>query len=283
VAAVVAAAAALVALRYAGQTVSYARETVLKAEAAMSEVAVQHSEQMEAMTALTDAMRAATAATAKRAQTETQRSQVAQVQRIAELALETKEAAEAEAERARSGALSRLPSRLSVMLKRLETARNAWSATADPDENRNPLATAILELQPWSMDQNDPDDVADKCAVALTAINNKWAVATAKHLEHETEQMRPEWKLRWEVDGNPQGLCGYLLRLLASQGPKTEADLMAAVRVVSSYEQKIPGWVANASEDGLIESNVPHGGVGKRWQITNAGREVSGIPTNPAD
>jgi hypothetical protein len=135
---------------------------------------------------------------------------------------------------------------------RAETATKAWRATADPDDNRNPLANAIQRLKPDSMDPNDPDDVAWKCDSALRAISAKWMVAISNYQADEREQMEPAWKLAREVKDDPQGLRGYLLKLLASEGPKTET-----------------------------ESVVRDGGVLVRWQITNDGRAASGIPTEP--
>jgi hypothetical protein len=71
----------------------------------------------------------------------------------------------------------------------------------------------------------------------------------------------------------------YLLKLLASEGPKTEADLKAAMHIVPDFEQLIPSWVAYARENGLIEL-VP--GRAASWRITDTGRTASGISTNPS-
>jgi hypothetical protein len=268
VGAAVAAVAAVIALRYAGQTVRESNE-------AREDVAVQHAEQMGRMKALNDGMRAATAATAKQEQTDTVHRQVAQIHRLAELLLQTREAADAEAKHPRpDGAPSRLP----LMLQTIETAKNAWLVTADLSPSASPPAADLLTDLPSPMDWRNPRDVSDKCASALETINTGLSQALLKGRLPTLVQMKRTTDSIAEAAGNLQG---YLLKLLASEGPKTEDELIAAVHGVPSLEQAIPGWVANASKNGLIDPVVPRGGVIEHWQITNDGREVSGIPTEP--
>lgn len=260
--AAVAAVAAVIALYFA-------RKTVVESDAARREGAIQHSEQMDGMKGLSDSMRAAATATAKQEQIETEHRQVAQVQRIAELLLQTVEAADAEAERPR---LHGAPPPLSLMLQTIATAKNAWLATADLDLNRNPAAADLLALRPELIDADNPREVSTECASALMAINASWGKAMLKRAERQLEQTQAVVALNKEVR-EAGDLPRYLLKLLASEGPKTEADLKAAVHIVPNFEQLIPSWVAYARKNGLIEL-VP--GRAASWQITNAGRMASG-------
>jgi hypothetical protein len=232
---------------------------------------------MDRMKALSDGMQMAVAATAIQQQTEAEHRQVAQIQRIAELLVQTEEAADAEVEGARPrGASCRLP----PMVQMMRIAKSAWLATADCDSSRNPQARAVLDFRPDLMDADNPRDVRKECALAGMAIDASWVRATAKHAPPQMEQPLAVIKLEKEVR-EAGGREGYLLRLLASDGPQTEDDLIAAVHPTPGWEQLIPEWLAKASKNGLIKAVVPGGGVIERWQITNAGRTASGIPTNP--
>jgi hypothetical protein len=164
------------------------------------------------------------------------------------------------------------------MLQTITTAKNAWLATADLDQNSNPAAADLLALRPDLMDADNPRDVSAKCASALMAINASWGKAMVKRVGRQLEQTRAVTALNEEVR-EAGDLPRYLLKLLVSEGPKTEADLKAAVHIVPNFEQLVPSWVAYARENGLIEL-VP--GHAVSWRITNAGRTASGIPTNPS-
>jgi hypothetical protein len=265
----VAAVAAVIALHFA-------HETVNKSEAARGEAAIQHSEQMDGMKALTDSMRTATAAAAKREQTETEHRQIAQVQGIVELLLQIREAADAEAE---SPPPPGAPSRLPLLLEMICTAKNAWLATADLELNRNPQAAALVAFRPDLMDADNPRDVSRKCDLAVMAINASWGTAMVKHAALKLEQPLAVIELTNEVQ-KAGGLPRYLLKLLACEGPKTEADLIAAVHTFPNFDHLTPEWLANASKNGLIKAVVPDGGVIERWHITDAGRTASRIPTD---
>jgi hypothetical protein len=219
---------------------------------------------------LSDGIRTAATAMAEQEQIETEYRQVAQVQRIAELLLQTAEAADAEAKRPRPHGA---PSRLRLMLQTIATAKNAWLATADLDQNRNPAAAALLALRPDLIDADNPREVSTKCASALMAIDASWGKAMLKRAERQVDQAQAVAALNKKVR-EAGGLPRYLLKLLASEGPKTEADLKAAVHVVPNFEQLIPSWVADARDEGLIEL-VP--GHVASWRITNAGRTAIGL------
>lgn len=263
--AAIAAVAAVIALYFA-------RQTIIQSAAARRETAAQHSEQMDGMRTLSDGMRTAAAATARQERTENEHRQVAQIQRIAELLLQTAEAADSEAEHPRaSGASSRLP----LMLQTIATAKNAWLATADLDLNHNPAAGDLLALRPDLIDAKSPRDVSVMCSSALIAINASWGEAMLKRVERQFDQAQAVATLNKEVR-NAGDLPRFLLQFLAREGPKTEANLKAAVHVVPDFEQLIPTWVTYARDNGLVEL-TPNSAV--TWQITDAGRAASS-PTN---
>jgi hypothetical protein len=277
--AAVAAVAAIIALVFARKTVFFASQTVLKSDDARRDAAVQHSEQMGGMTALTNGIRTANVAATEREQTETEHRQVAQVQRIAELLLQTEAVADAEAEGARTNGA---PSRLPLMLWQIAIAKGAWLATADVNPDRNPYADALLDLAPLLWDENNPGDVSGKCASLLMSINKSLATATINRAAHQIEPTANaiDWLRKGREKG---GFEGYLLDLLGSEGPKTEADLIAAVHNAPGWAQQIPAWLAQASHNGLIKAVVPAGGVIQRWHITKAGRAASGIQSSRPD
>jgi hypothetical protein len=133
--------------------------------------------------------------------------------------------ADAEAEGARpNGAPSRLP----LMLWQIAIAKGAWLATADLNPDRNPYADALRNLSPLLWDRNNPRDVSGKCASLLMSINNSLATATINRAGHQIEPTANA--IDWLKKGLEKGgFEGCLLDLLASEGPKTEADLIAAV------------------------------------------------------
>ncbi len=233
--AAVAAVGAVIALRFA-------RQTVLESDAARKEVATQHHEQMDGMTALSGAMRTAAAAAARQEQAEAENRQADQIQRIAELLVQTVDAADAEA--AGHGP-RRTPSRLPLMLQTIETAKNAWQATGDLDQNRNPAAADLLALRPDLMDADKPLDVSRKCSSALMAINARWTMAMIMGAGRQMEQPVAVMTFAKEVREAGE-LPNYLLKLIATEGPKTEADLCAAVHLVPQLERLVPSWVAYA-------------------------------------
>jgi hypothetical protein len=165
------------------------------------------------------------------------------------------------------------------MLQTIETAKNAWQATADLDQNRNPAAADLLALRPDLMDADKPREVSRKCSSALMAINASWTMAMIKGAGRQMEQPVAVMTFAKEVREAGE-LPNYLLKLIATEGPKTEADLCAAVHLVPQLERLVPSWVAYADGNGLIKK-VPGRAVIQLWEITDAGRKAGGIPPDP--